>query len=226
LQCAQQQHIKQFVVPSIGEPSWDKQQQLKQAYPFISNAFGIHPWYCEGHDQQHIEQLEALLPQAVAIGECGLDFMPQRASKALQMWWFQAQLQLAQKHRLPLIIHSVKSADIVAQQLKKYHLTKGVIHGFSGSKEQAYAFIKLGFCIGIGSRLCHVKAKKMHVLAASLPLQHVLLETDAPFGLQHGERNQPSHLIDVAKALASLRNQDFETILATCSQNAKELFQL
>lgn len=226
IQAAQQQGIQQFIIPSIGVLRWEKQQQLKKRYPFIFNAFGIHPWFCETHEPVHLEQLDDVLENAVAIGECGLDFSANKAKPDKQLGWFEAQLSLAVKHGLPLIIHSVQAGDAVVACLKKYSPTQGVVHGFSGSLQQAQTLMRLGFYIGIGTRILNTQAKKMRALAADLPLTSLLLETDAPDGLTHGQRNQPSNLVHVAEEIAKLRHQDSNYILQLCSQNARELFQI
>lgn len=226
---AHQQGVQQFIVAGVGFQQWPEQQRIKDLYPNIFNAYGIHPWFCDLHQEAHLEQLDALLSDgsdAVAVGECGLDLMPNRPDMDKQLWWFQAQLALAKKNDLPLIIHSVKASDMVVQQLKKYPESRGVIHGFSGSLQQAHSFINLGFLIGIGTRLIQTNASKTQALLTDLPLASILLETDAPDGLGKDARNEPAHLIQVAHAIAKLRNQDSATILATCSKNAQELFQL
>jgi len=228
---ANQQGVQQFIVAGVGFQQWPEQQRIKTLYPNIFNAYGIHPWFCDLHQDAHLEQLDALLSDSdtnntVAVGECGLDLMPNRPDMDKQLWWFQAQLTLAKKNDLPLIIHSVKASDMVVQQLKKYPESRGVIHGFSGSLQQANSFINLGFLIGIGTRLIQANTTKTQGLLTNLPLTSILLETDAPDGLGKDARNEPAHLIQVANAMAKLRNQDSEAILAACSKNAQELFQL
>lgn len=223
---ANQQGVQQFIVAGVGFQQWPEQQRIKSLYPNIFNAYGIHPWFCDLHQEAHLEQLDTLLSNAIAVGECGLDLMPNRPDLDKQLWWFQAQLALAKKNDLPLIIHSVKAGDTVAQQLKKYPESRGVIHGFSGSLQQANNFIQLGFLIGIGTRLIQASTANTQALLTALPLASILLETDAPDGLGKDMRNEPANLIQVANAMAKLRNQDSETILTACSKNAKELFQL
>lgn len=226
LRRANQKGIHQFIIPSIGFYQWQEQQQLASTYPNIFNAFGVHPWFCDLHQEAHLEQLEELLPQAIAIGECGLDLMPGKPKIETQQWWFTAQLGMAERHDLPLIIHCVKAGDLVMQGLKAHPKTRGVIHGFSGSFEQANAFIKQGFHIGIGTRRIQTASAKTIALIRQLPLESLLLETDAPDGLGKNARNEPSEIILVANIIAKLRNQESEVILSACSKNAQELFKL
>ena len=223
---AQSNGIQQFIVPGVGSHQWQDQQQLQEAYPFIFNAYGIHPWFCDLHQRDHLIDLDDILPQAVAVGECGLDFMPGKPKEASQIHWFEAQIDLAKKHQLPLIIHCVRAADKTAQILKAHPDATGVIHGFTGSLQQAQKFTDLGFKIGIGTRFIHRASDKTEALLTAIPLEHLLLETDAPDGHGKSVRNEPSGIILIANIMAKLRTQSAESILNICSQNARELFQL
>jgi len=223
---ARQQGIQQFIVPGVKHQQWPIQLALATQHHGIFNAFGIHPWFCEQHNDTHFQQLRLLLKHAIAVGECGLDFIPKRAPASTQINFFQKHIDLADELHLPMIIHSVKSADQVALQLRPYPELRGVIHGFSGSIQQAERFIQMGFYIGIGTRLLHSHAKKVHALACSLPLSSLLLETDAPDGLGPHQRNEPAQLLHVAQALATLRQQDLNAVLSICAKNTQELFQL
>lgn len=223
---ARQAGVEHLIVPGVQHRQWPTQLSMAEKYQNISNAFGIHPWYCEQHDDTHLLQLEALLPHAIAVGECGLDLMPNRPPYDIQLIYFQKQLELAQRFHLPLIIHSVKSADQVATQLRYYPQLCGVIHGFSGSLQQAEAFIELGFYIGIGTRLLQQRGQKTNTLLCQLPLESILLETDAPDGLGKQQCNEPANLIDVAQVLANTKNIPLEFVQKQCTSNTKELFSL
>jgi len=217
--------VEKIIIPGTQCKQWRHQLQVESIYPSIHNAFGIHPWYCHQHDDTHLLQLEALLPNAIAVGECGLDFMPHRPAHAMQMHFFNAQLKLAQHFNLPVIIHSVKSADHVAMSLRAYPQLRGVIHGFSGSLQQAETFINMGYYIGIGTRLVQNQGKKAQHLLHKLPLEALLLESDAPDGLAH-QRNEPANLLDVAQTLATMRHLSLQSVQQQCTANTKELFSL
>jgi len=224
---AEQLGVRRFIIAGVRHSQWEKQQKIKSQYPhIIFNAFGIHPWFCHEHNVLHQQQLSNLLDGAIAIGECGLDFTPNKPPEALQRTWFQWHIEQAQARRLPLIIHAVKSLDAVMQQLKPYPSLRGVIHGFSGNFQQAEKLIAMGFHLGIGARLLHPHARKLHHLASQLPLHALLLESDAPDGLGKVQRNEPAIIATIAQKLAMLRNQDESTIVAACTQNTEELFQL
>jgi len=221
-----QASIQHFIVPGVQHGQWSAQQILAAQHLNISNAFGIHPWYCDQHGDSHLEQLERLLSHAIAVGECGLDFMPNRPAHHIQIACFQKQIEFAIQFDLPLMIHSVKSADQVVAQLRSYPQIRGVIHGFSGSLQQAKTFIKLGFYIGIGTRLLQNKGQKSNALLHELPLESILLETDAPDGLGKQQRNEPANLLDVAQRLATIRGIPLESVQQQCTKNTKELFSL
>ena len=223
---AQDLGINQFIVPSVGFHRWDEQQDIQATYPNTYHAYGIHPWFCDLHSEEHLEQLDDLLDNAIAVGECGLDFMPGKPVQDKQLHWFETQLALAMKHDLPAIVHSVRAGDQVLTCLKKQPNIRGVVHGFMGSLQQAQQLIHIGFYIGISTRLIHNSPEKTETLVTQLPLSSLLLETDAPDGLGKGIRNEPKELLLVANIVAKLRQQQPDEILDTCSQNAQELFQL
>ncbi|MBL1353007.1 MAG: TatD family hydrolase [Zetaproteobacteria bacterium] len=223
---AQAQGIERFIMAGVHHRQWYQQQKIQRQYQGVFNAFGIHPWFCLEHQSEHFNRLESLLSHAVAIGECGLDFCAHRPDKAWQKRCFQRHITLSNQTGLPLIIHSVHAHDTTLMMLKPYPSLRGVMHGFSGSLEQAKNFLRLGFFIGMGTRVLNPHAKKLRKLACELPLESILLESDAPSGLPKGERNEPVNIRKVSRYIASLRNQDENIIVAACNKNAEELFQL
>lgn len=226
LQRAREQGVGKFVVSAVTAKQWVEQLCITAEHADIYNTFSIHPWYCHQHQEKHLQQLEELLPEAVAVGECGLDLMEGRPPLETQMQWFKAQIELAIRYDKPLVIHSVKASDMITKELKAYPQARGVVHGFSGSLQQAEAYIKQGFHIGIGTRIVRADGSKVEALIRSLPLESMLLETDSPNGLGERKRNEPSGIIMVANVVAKLRNRSPEEILDTCSKNAQELFNL
>ncbi len=226
LQRAIDEGITQFIVPGTRFDQWGNQQQLKQKYPNIYLAYGIHPWFCDLHHTKHLEQLDTLLHDAIAVGECGLDTSPNKPSLEKQTFWFEAQLTLAEKHDLPVIVHSVKATHLILTSLKKHPQTHGVIHGFTGNIQQAESLIQCGYLIGIGTRLVQANTKKTQALLQQLPLEYMILETDAPDGMGKHIRNEPKALILVANIIAQIRQTNANNILDICSKNTRELFQL
>jgi TatD DNase family protein len=224
--------VQQFVVPAVARERWPRLQRLAQQYDCIRPAYGLHPWFC---DRPHVDEDVSALAEwianadAVAIGECGIDLMPNRPPLEMQLPPFQAQLRLAAARGLPVIIHAVRSADLVAREIRDVPDLRGVIHGFNGSLQQAERLVSLGMHIGIGSLITYERNQRLHEVARYLPLESLLLETDAPDqpGATHrGERNEPAYLPETAVCLARLRKQEPETIIEACNHNAKELFKL
>lgn len=235
--------IEAIVVPGIEPHQWQRLQQLKQAQRHTGAiasslylAAGLHPWWVDqvGVSPQILQQLlrqqlEQQQQQWVAIGECGLDGAIE-CSMARQEAFFEVQLQLAQETGLPLIVHGHKAHQQVIRWLKKFTLPGGgVIHAFSGSRELAQQYWQLGFYIGVGGTISYDRATKTRAAISAMPLESLLLETDAPdmplSGFQ-GERNSPLQLLRVAECLADLKSVDVERVSEQTSCNCRHLFGL
>ncbi|MDQ6990492.1 MAG: TatD family hydrolase [Mariprofundaceae bacterium] len=221
---AKSRGVDQFIVAGVHHRRWHKQQEIQQQHEGVLNAFGVHPWFCHEHQAEHLNMLESLLPDAVAIGECGLDFCTSRPDQNIQKECFRVHLEWAKKTGLPLIIHSVRAHETMFMMLRDYPSLHGVIHGFVGSLEQAQSFLRLGFLIGLGTRILNPHAKKIQKLVSQLPLNAIVLESDAPDGLPKGARNEPANICQVSQYIANLRNQDERIIVAACNKNTEELF--
>lgn len=174
----------------------------------------------------------------VAIGECGIDvFKAKRNTQneqafndniVLQQDFFDMQLSVAQENNLPVIVHHCQSHALILPLLKKHKLSKaGVIHAFSGSYQQAKAYVDLGFKIGVGATITYPRAKKTINAIKNLPLSSLLLETDAPamppFGMQ-GTHNSPLNLVAVFQALVTIRSETEEVIAKQIESNVEQLF--
>lgn len=231
LQAAKNNGISDIIIPSILLDNWASVKQLTEHYqqPKLHPAYGLHPMFSKKQKEEDIAVLESWIQteKPIAIGECGLDFFIDDFQQAKQLYLFEAQVKLACQYDLPLIIHARKSLDIVLKILRKYPSSRGVIHSFSGSEQQAYQAIKLGFYLGFGGVISFTRAKKLRRLVANLPLEYLLLETDAPdqSDAQHyGLRNEPAWLIHVAETFAELRHDNIENIAKITTSNAKKLF--
>nr|MDT0252697.1 TatD family hydrolase [Endozoicomonas sp.] len=200
-------------------------------------ALGLHPWFLSEHTHDHLIALDQLLqqqpPSVVAIGETGLDFFDRTISaqqKTIQIELFTGHVELACRHQLPLIIHSRKSHDDVLKVLRTFKPERGgIIHAFSGSEQQAQQYLNLGFKLGFGGGITYPRATKTRHLAAIMPMDSIVLETDAPDmplnGFQ-GERNEPGRVKLVAECLAELRGESLMEVAESTSQNCRELFRL
>ena len=226
LQRAHRVGVTHHVIAGVHHRRWSLQQAIQQRYTGVSNAFGVHPWFCHEHQEQDWQQLFDYIPDAVAIGECGLDGMKHRPPMALQKRWFQKHIDLAAETGLPLVIHAVKAVHEVLAMLQPYPQIRGVVHGFSGSLEQANEVMRAGFLLGMGTRVMNNPSEKVRQMLCGIPLSSILLESDAPDGLPQGERNEPANLRQVVTALSKLRNQDESLIVSACTAQTKELFHL
>lgn len=192
---------------------------IEKIAPFSPNlrlGLGLHPLWIEAHQEADLLQLDHFLHQkkGVAVGEIGLDRgVPQLGETALwqkQQFFFIEQLKLAEKYELPVVIHSRKTHAFVLQILKKYCPQRGgIIHGFSGSLEEAKKFIHLGLKIGVGGVITYERAKKTRRAIATLPLEHLVLETDSPempLSGKQGEVNVPQNIKIIFETLCELKN--------------------
>ena len=223
--------IRQIVVPAIDQPGWTNLLALCQQHSNLYPALGLHPVYIDQHLPEHLSQLETQIAQTppLAIGEIGLDFYIKTLDRERQLELFEAQLQIAKTADLPVLLHVRKAHDQVLMLLKKYRVRGGIAHAFNGSEQQAQQYIDLGFKLGFGGTMTYAGSKKIHQLAKTLPLESIVLETDAPDMVveQHrGERNSPEYLLDCLAALAALRNMAKEDVAQQTTQNAHDVLQL
>ena len=229
---SQKQGVDKIVVPSITFSNWDKVKQLGSDYDFLYPAFGLHPMFVSEHDKGDINELDNYLKDyaSVAIGEIGLDFYDQESDRSRQEWFFEQQIDLAIAHDMPLILHVRKAHAEVISQLKESNFKcGGTVHAFNGSIELANEYIKLGFKLGFGGMLTNPNASNLHKLASELPLNAIVLETNAPdlSGIKHkGERNSPEYLPEVLADLADIRAETIDRIALQTSLNANEALAL
>lgn len=198
---------------------------LAEKYPYFYAAVGIHPENIGGGQVAEIEDL-ARRKKCVAIGEIGLDYYWVDDNKEQQRVLFEEQLVLANSLNLPVIVHD-REAHADTLELLKKHRPKGVVHSFSGSAEMAKKILNLGMYIGIGGVLTFKNAKKLPEIAAALPSDRFLLETDAPYLAPVPYRskiNNSALILLVAEKLAELRNTDSESILKESRNNAEKIF--
>lgn len=237
VRAARQQGVDYIVIPAVEAANFSVVQQLAQTDPSLVYALGIHPLYVAQatlHDLTLLEkQVEQALADArfVAIGEIGLDFfvpeLTQEPLRSKQIHFYEAQLQLAQRYQLPVLLHVRRSQDLILKSLRRHQLT-GIAHAFNGSYQQAQQFIDLGFVLGIGGAMTFTRAKQIRRLASDTALRHIVLETDAPdippAWLRPKENpeqyNRPQELRGIALALAQLRQEPFEQIAQQTTHTA------
>jgi len=205
--------VEQFIVPGVTADKWTALMNYADEYHNVEYALGLHPYFVNQHQHADLLVLRELLTKAhaIAVGEIGLDFFDKTLDRLKQLYFFEAQIIIAQEFSLPIIVHARKSHDDVIRLLKSINFTHGgIMHAFNGSMQQAEQFMKLGFKLGFGGMLTYEKSSKLRALAKELPVEAIVLETDAPdmTGASHqGERNSPAYLPEVLQVLASLREQ-------------------
>ena len=257
LQNAQAQGVAWCVMPAVQAkdflPLQKLAQELHQPY-----ALGIHPLYVPQAEELDLEFLAQCIESAlaqdanrqradarlVALGEIGLDFfvpaLRQPAMREKQEFFYHAQLKIAQKFKLPVIVHVRKSADELLKGLRRFEVQGGIAHAFNGSFQQANTFIEMGFALGFGGALTFESALQLRRLATELPLSALVLETDAPDipphwiyksqserqstqALTSQVRNEPAQLPRIGDALATLRGVSGSDIANATLVNAQRV---
>jgi TatD DNase family protein len=232
---AQLQHkqITNLIIPATQRSSWPEIQALSAAYKNLYYALGIHPHFLDNFQEDDLQLLTQLLEnrdkRCVAVGEIGLDKHAQ-SDLQLQEEVFIRQLRLAKRFDLPVIVHIVKQQSRVLEILKAEKFTQGgVYHAFSGSYEVAREFIKQGFKLGIGGVITYPGSTKTREAVRRLPLESLLLETDAPdmpLYQQQEKNNSPKNLLLIFDALAQLRSESKSCLAKQIYKNTQSIFLL
>ncbi|MBN6101218.1 TatD family hydrolase [Xanthomonas sp. CFBP 8703] len=228
---AQAAGIVAQVLPAVTAASWPKLREVCAMADGLYPAYGLHPLFLDQHRPEHLPLLGEWIERErpCAIGECGLDFFVEGLDEAEQQRYFAGQLQLARAFDLPVIVHARRAVDAVILAIRKVGRLRGVVHSFAGSPEQARQLQSLDFLIGLGGPVTYARAQRLRRLAAELPLQQLLLETDAPDQPDasiRGERNEPARLRTVLDTIAMLRGQPAAEIAEQTTRNAQQLFGL
>lgn len=215
-----------WVVPSICPDSWQRIAALSARIPALRPAYGIHPLYASEATEDSLQQLEQLVDTGVAIGEIGLDGTYGQLTQ--QEWLFRKQLRIARHYGLPVLIHCRQAMGRVISILHEEQAADvgGIMHAFSGSLESARECIRMGFAIGISGSITRSNAIRPLLLARELPLESLVIETDAPDmtpATRQNEPNRPAWLLDVATALAQARNTTLEEIGRGTSATAQRV---
>lgn len=231
---AKAEGVNRILVPGLDLPSSRRAVDLSQQYPEIYAAVGIHPHNAKEWNHSTKGELRELArsPKVVAIGEIGLDYFRDLSPREKQRSVFQTQLDLALEMGLPVVIHNRNSTDELISYIEAWSaglLTSGVgvLHANSADLENTRRIIEAGFYIGVAGPITYQKAEVLRRVTAELPLERVLLETDAPYLTPHpkrSKRNEPSYLQLIAQQCTHLFEVNMNTISAITSQNATDLF--
>ena len=206
---------------------------LAHRYPFMYCALGIHPSDSAPLSDEILDGIRQKLsdPRVVAVGEIGLDYYWDTPGREIQKHWFAAQLDMAREASMPVVIHSREAAQETMQFMKAHHAEEngGVVHCYSYSLELAREFVKMGFYIGIGGVVTFKNAKKLKEVAAGIPIEHIVLETDCPYLAPvpfRGKRNSSLYLPYIAEAVAALKGMETEQVIEITEKNAERLYRL
>ena len=219
------------IVPAIDAAGWPKLQRICADDDGLHPAYGLHPLLLDVHQDAHLDELAGWLERErpAAVGECGLDYYVEDLDRERQQFLFDAQLRLAREHGLPVVVHARRAVEAVIVAIRRHPGLRGVVHSYAGSAEQARQLRDLGFMVGLGGPVTYERARRLRRIAAELPLDQLLLETDAPDqpdSTHRGQRNEPARITRVLETVAQLRDEPPETIAAATTANARRLFGL
>ncbi|MFP3512040.1 TatD family hydrolase [Peribacillus sp. SIMBA_075] len=228
---AKEAGVNNMVVVGFDQPTIIRAMELIETYDFMYAAIGWHPVDAIDMTEKDLQWIEELSnhPKVVAIGEMGLDYHWDKSPKDVQMEVFRKQIRLAKKVGLPIIIHNREATADIVNILKEEAASEvgGIMHCFSGSAETALECINMNFYISLGGPVTFKNAKKPKEVAAAVPLERLLIETDCPYLAPHpyrGKRNEPSYVKLVAEQIAEIKQLTIEEVSQATTENAKKLF--
>ena len=244
--------VSKLLIPGVAFNQWPKARELCERFSHFYHSVGLHPWFLDtlmlnihrsasGDWEAALREkvAEAIQhPKCVAIGECGLDKLHiqglQREGLDSDAHWqlqnqvLRAHIDLAKSHKLPLILHVVKAHAEMLAILKESDLhSGGVIHAFSGSEQIARQYWQLGFRLGMGGTITYERAQKTRTTLKSLPMEAILLETDAPampVSGKQGQPNSPEYLPTIASCVAEIKGWPLDRVIEKTNQNFSQLF--
>ncbi|WP_018986358.1 TatD family hydrolase [Methylophilus methylotrophus] len=233
---AQAQGVRALVIPAVMQSTFQPVMDWCAQHPHTGFALGWHPLFVDQAADDALQQMQdtvaAVLagPQAgqlLAIGEIGLDFYVTRDNEVKQVALFEGQLQIAKQFGLPVILHVRAAVDSVLKYLRKHRLDSGIAHAFNGSLQQATIFTELGFKLGFGGAMTWPRALKIRKLAAELPVEALVLETDAPdippVWVGHHGRNTPGQLKRIAEEMALIRGLEISQLIEITGKNSMQV---
>ena len=226
--------VAAIVVPAVAPGNFAAVRECCEHHAGCHPAYGTHPLYLDVVDETAFDVLRACLEREmagpyppVAIGEIGLDFYVPGFDAARQERFFVEQLKIARDFELPVLLHVRRAVDAVLKCLRRIGVRGGIAHAFNGSRQQADEFLRLGFRLGFGGAMTFPRATRIRELAASLPCEAIVLETDAPDippAGHAGERNSHELLPEICRRLADLKGIDPHALAAASYRNSCELF--
>jgi TatD DNase family protein len=237
---AREAGVTTIVSPAVDLASARAGLALAQRHEGLYTTAGYHPHEASQLTGEALRQIEALLaePRVVAVGEIGLDWYRMHSSEAEQRAALDAMLDLAERTRLPVVVHCRDAWDAMAEHLAPWARRVaaafegrplGVMHYFTATLEEARRYAGLGFLISVHTSVTHPKASALREVIARLPLEALVIETDSPYGapqIARGKRNEPAHVVEAAKQIADLHGDVLQNVANVTSENARRLFRL
>lgn len=223
--------VRVQVVPAISLENCAAVADTCRRYAGCLPAWGLHPMYIGMHRPEHLDDLRRQVEgwRPVAVGEIGLDLFVPGLDYATQEYFYVEQLRIARDFDLPVLLHCRRANDPILKHLRRFPGLKGIAHAFSGSRQQADAYLKLGFKLGFGGAFTWTRATRLRALAAELPIEAIVLETDSPdippAWIGQG-RNEPAELARIAATLAEIRGASTADIAEMTSATARSLLEL
>jgi len=223
--------VTRILVPAVDAAGWDGLLDLCRSEAGLYPALGLHPVHIDTHRDGDIDALAGRIERErpVAVGEIGLDYHLTELDRDRQQALFEAQLAIARDAGLPVVLHVRKAHDAVIATLRRIRVAGGIVHAFNGSLQQARQYMDMGFGLGFGGTLTYEGSTRIRKLAAQLPPDALVLETDAPdmvVSAHRGERNSPEYLPLCLQALADVRGEDPADLAALTTRNAIDLLHL
>lgn len=237
LKAALDKQITFFLQGGVNPTEWQRQIELKKKYSeHFGLCFGLHPYFVSDNDddacEAALDQLAQVLPQAMALGETGLDFRPHimKDSMVRQIDMFENQIELAKAFEKPLVLHIVQAHDKALQVLDVWGVPprKGLVHAFNGSYDTAKKYIDRGFLISVGGAVTYEKNKKLLDCVQKIPFEYLLIESDSPDQAPEGwvGFNQSTSIWTVAEKIAQVRKTSVLDVLQISTSNFKRLFRM
>jgi TatD DNase family protein len=228
---ARRRGVQRFVIPAVKQASWQRLIDFCKIQQGLYYALGLHPMFFSEHKYEHLSLLKKSIQnsQAIAVGEIGLDFYQSEVDHEMQLEFFEQQLLIAQDLDLPVILHVRKAHEETIAWLQKIKVPGGIVHAFNGSLQQAERYRRLNFKFGFGGMLTYERSSKLRLLAKQLPLESIVLETDAPdmtVAQHRGERNSPEYLPFCLQALAQVRDEEIDVLAKATTHNAYHVLRI
>ncbi|PLT32637.1 TatD family hydrolase [Bacillus sp. V5-8f] len=223
--------VTNVVVVGFDRPTILRAMELIEEYDFMYASVGWHPVDAIDMTEEDLNWIEELSnhPKVVAIGEMGLDYHWDKSPKEIQKDVFRQQIRLAKKVKLPIVIHNREATADIVEILEEENAAEvgGIMHCFSGSAETAKKCVDMNFYISLGGPVTFKNAKKPKEVAAEIPLNRLLIETDCPYLAPHpyrGKRNEPAYVKLVAEQIAEIKNITLEEVAEATTRNARKIF--